>query len=65
MTNIIELGYFNIGLIDRFEEKTLNKLKKKIPTNSFGEPLEIVNMIQLLISSKYVNGAQIKINGGL
>ena len=65
LTNIIELGYFNIGLIDRFEEKTLNKLKKKIPTNSFGEPLEIVNMIQLLISSKYVNGAQIKINGGL
>ena len=65
LTNIIELGYFNIGLIDRFEEKTLNKLKKKIPTHSFGEPLEIVNMIQLLISSKYVNGAQIKINGGL
>lgn len=65
LSNIIELGYFNYGLTEKLDSKTLNELKKKIPTRSFGESKEIVEAIKLLIKSKYVNGAQIKINGGL
>ena len=65
LSNIIELGYFNYGLTEKLDDETLIELKKKIPTRSFGESKEIVEAIKLLIKSKYVNGAQIKINGGL
>ena len=65
LSNIIELGYFNVGLIENLDQKKLKEIKNKIPTRSLGKSIEIINMIKLLIKSNYINGSQIKINGGL
>lgn len=65
LSNIIELGYFNVGLSDSLEEKKVNQLKKDIPVKKFGDSIEVVNIIKLLINSNYINGSQIKVNGGL
>ncbi len=65
LSNIIELGYFNVGLIENLDQKKLKEIKNKIPTRSLGKSIEITNMIKLLVKSNYINGSQIKINGGI
>jgi NAD(P)-dependent dehydrogenase (short-subunit alcohol dehydrogenase family) len=63
--NTLNLGYFNIGMINDVPVEIQNKIKEKIPTNHFGDPINIYNAINFLIASDYVNGTSIDINGGL
>lgn len=65
LSNILELGYFEGGLTDRMEVDKLNEIISNIPTLALGDPDEIAKTIKLLVESNYINGSQIKINGGM
>jgi len=63
--NNLNLGYFNIGIIDDVPKIFQDKIKENIPNHSFGDPINILNSIKNIISSPYINGTSIDINGGL
>ncbi|HNW98548.1 MAG TPA: SDR family NAD(P)-dependent oxidoreductase [Bacteroidales bacterium] len=61
--NSLNLGYFNIGMISDVSSEIQEKIKEKIPSNSFGDPINIYNSVNYIIASDYINGASIDING--
>jgi acetoacetyl-CoA reductase/3-oxoacyl-[acyl-carrier protein] reductase len=61
--NSLNLGYFNIGMISDVPVEIQEKIKEKIPGNAFGNPINIYNAVNFLISSDYINGENIDING--
>lgn len=63
--NNLNLGYFNIGMIEAVSQDYQELFKKKIPFGEFGNPVNIFSAIKLLINSDYINGTSIDINGGL
>lgn len=64
--NSINLGYSNVGMgISEVPEENKNFLIKNIPAGRFCEPIEILDTINYIISTEYVNGSIIDINGGL
>jgi acetoacetyl-CoA reductase/3-oxoacyl-[acyl-carrier protein] reductase len=63
--NNLNLGYFDIGMIQEVPENVLSVMKDKIPCKKFGDPQNILNAVNFLIRSEYVNGTSIDINGGL
>lgn len=63
--NNLNLGYFNLGMIEEVPLEFQTKLKKKIPFGDFGRPDNIMNTIRLLMNTDYINGTSIDMNGGL
>lgn len=63
--NAVALGYFKIGMGLNLSEKIIKIIKEKIPLKEFGEPEEILKVIDYIISSKYLVGQTINLNGGL
>lgn len=63
--NCLNLGYFNLGMIEQLPEELQDEIKKSIPTGDFGDPENIYKAVRFLIESNYVNGSSIDINGGL
>jgi NAD(P)-dependent dehydrogenase (short-subunit alcohol dehydrogenase family) len=64
--NNINLGYVNLGMgINDVPLQYQEKIKGQIPIGRFCEPEEIFNTVKYLISTEYVNGASIDINGAL
>jgi len=63
--NNLNLGYFNIGMIDDVSEDFQILIKSKIPTGNFGNPENIWNAVQFIIKSDYTNGSSIDINAAL
>ena len=63
--NAIALGYFKIGMGLNLTEKIIDLVKKNIPLGDFGEPEEIGNVVKFIISSRYLVGQIIHLNGGL
>lgn len=63
--NAIALGYFNVGMGLKLSNKILNIVKEKIPLKEFGEPEEIGILVKYIISSRYLVGQVIHLNGGL
>ena len=63
--NVIALGYFKVGMGLDLNEKIINTIKEKIPLKDFGEPDEITKAVDYILSSKYLVGQVIEINGGL
>lgn len=63
--NAISLGYFKIGMGLNLNAKIENLTKERIPLKKFGEPEEIFKLIQYIISSRYLVGQVIHLNGGL
>jgi len=64
-SNVLILGYFNTGLIDTLNEKSRQKILASIPSKRLGSPSNIVNAIDFLIKSEYVNGSAVNIDGGI
>ena len=64
-SNVLIPGYFNTGLIKTLSEKKLNLILSSIPSKRLGDPSNIVNAIEFLIKSEYVNGSTINIDGGI
>lgn len=63
--NNLNLGYFDIGMIDQVPTSYLKELTEKIPTGKLCNPKEIYKTIRFLMASNEINGTSIDINGGL
>jgi 3-oxoacyl-[acyl-carrier protein] reductase len=64
-SNVLIPGYLNTGLIDTLDEKSRVRILESIPSKKLGSPSNIVNAIDFLIKSEYVNGSSINIDGGI
>ena len=64
-SNVLVPGYFNTGLIDTLSEKVRIKIMDAIPSGRLGDPSNIVNAVEFLMKSDYVNGSAIHIDGGI
>ena len=65
--NSIALGYFNTGMINDVPEEMQNKLIADIPLNKLGDPKQLAELMNYLISDKasYLTGQTLNLNGGL
>lgn len=63
--NSINLGYFDIGIIEEVPEAQLAAVVKAIPVGRLGTPDNIVRTVEFLISNGDVCGASLDVNGGL
>ena len=64
-SNVLVLGYFNTGLVETLSEKVRKKILESIPTRRLGDPVNVVNAVEFLMKSEYVNGSAIHIDGGI
>jgi 3-oxoacyl-[acyl-carrier protein] reductase len=64
-SNVVVPGYFNAGLIDTLTEKARKKIMEAIPSGKLGDPINIVNAVEFILKSEYVNGSVINIDGGI
>lgn len=63
--NTINPGYFDIGMIGEVPPDALKDIINKIPAKRLGNTLEILSTVNFIISTPYLNGATIDLNGGL
>ena len=63
--NTINLGSFKTGMYEKLNKKIQNKILKEIPSGKTGKFCNIRNAIRFIISSDYVNGTEINIDGGI
>lgn len=64
-SNVLINGYFDTGMYQALSEKVRNKLIESIPSKKLGDTKNIVNAIEFLMKSEFVNGSAINIDGGL
>ena len=64
-SNVLILGYLETGLIDTLNQKSRLKILESIPSKKLGSPSNILNAIDFLIKSEYVNGSSVNIDGGI
>jgi len=63
--NAINLGYFDIGMIQEVPRENLDQIISMIPIGKLGDPQNILNAVKFLMESDYITGSQINLNGGL
>ena len=63
--NNINMGYSELGMIDKVPAKFLDPLIKQIPANKLCEPEDIFKTVKYLMECSYINGSSIDVNGGL
>jgi NAD(P)-dependent dehydrogenase (short-subunit alcohol dehydrogenase family) len=64
-SNVLVNGYFDTGMYQALSEKAQKKLIDSIPSRRLGDPSNIVNAVEFLMKSDYVNGSTIHIDGGI
>ena len=66
-SNVICPGYINTEMVAAIREDILKSIIETIPNKRLGEPDEVAEMVDYLVSDKasYVNGSTFSINGGL
>lgn len=65
-SNIISPGTIKSKMQKNMSKKAFKILKEKIPLKKIGNPTDVTNLIEFLVSNKssYINGANINISGG-
>ena len=63
--NVLNLGYFNIGMIKEVPEAILQQITATIPVKKLGNPQEIFDTVNLVFGCEYMTGSAINLNGGL
>jgi len=63
--NNINLGYFNVGMINTVPKEMQEMIKNKIASKEFGDPSTIFNTVQYIRNTPYLTGSCIDLNGGL
>lgn len=65
--NAVALGYFNVGMINDVPEEMQKNIIASIPKKELGNPLQLFETIQFILSdnSDYLTGQTINLNGGL
>jgi 3-oxoacyl-[acyl-carrier protein] reductase len=64
-SNILVNGYFDTGMYRNLSEQIRKKLLDSIPSGKLGDLKNIVNAVEFIIKSDFVNGSAINIDGGL
>ena len=64
-SNVLVLGNFNYGMFKKLKDEKQKRLLEKVQNKKTGNIKNIINAINFLINSDYVNGAEIKIDGGI
>ncbi len=63
--NVIELGYFEAGMILQVPTNIQESLRGEIPLNRFGKISELFSTCKFALECGYLTGSTIKLNGGL
>jgi len=63
--NAIEMGYFDVGMIDRIPEPQQAQIRESIPLQRFGRVGELWGLCRTLIENEYMTGQVVGITGGL
>jgi NAD(P)-dependent dehydrogenase (short-subunit alcohol dehydrogenase family) len=63
--NTIQLGYFDGGMTYRIPDEMISTIKESIGLKRFGSIEELAHTIEYFISTEYVTGINLKIDGGL
>lgn len=65
--NAIAPGLIETDLLTRMPDKYKDRMREKIPSRTFGKPLDIAYLVEFLISDKasYINGQTLHVNGGM
>jgi 3-oxoacyl-[acyl-carrier protein] reductase len=64
-SNILSLGYFQSGLMEKISTQLQEEMKNEVPSGKFGDIRNIAHAIEFLIKSEYSNGAVINVDGGI
>lgn len=64
-SNVIVLGNFDYGMFKKLDNMKQKKILERIPNKKTGDIKNIINAINFIINSDYVNGTTIKIDGGM
>lgn len=62
--NAIAPGYFDIGMFNDLNTETKKRILQDIPANRLGNPDEITELINILVSSNYLTGQTFVLDGG-
>ena len=62
--NVLQLGYFNVGLGARLNDKKKKDLLQRIPLKRFGEVKEIINTLNFILDNDYLSGSVLTLDGG-
>ncbi len=63
--NSLQLGYFEVGLIEKVPDHVKESILEEIPLRRLGTVDECTSAIQFLMSNDYVTGSVLQIAGGL
>jgi acetoacetyl-CoA reductase/3-oxoacyl-[acyl-carrier protein] reductase len=63
--NTLNLGYFNIGMIESIPNNILDNIITSIPQKKLGDAKDIFEGVNFIFKCSYLTGAEININGGL
>ena len=63
--NNINLGYFDIGIIDQVPSNSLEGLIETIPVRRLGAPPNIIKTVDYIIDNSDLCGTSIDVNGGI
>jgi acetoacetyl-CoA reductase/3-oxoacyl-[acyl-carrier protein] reductase len=63
--NNLNLGYFDIGMIQDVPVEMQEVIKSKIPGKQFGNPDDIFKVVKYLSAAAYITGTSVDVNGGL
>lgn len=63
--NTVNLGYFDIGMIHEVPPDILEEIVDSIPMRRLGNPENILNAVEFILSTDYLTGTGIDLNGGL
>ena len=63
-SNIIELGYFEKGLIEKFSDEKIKNIISSTSSRRLGITDDIIHAIEFLQKSDFYNGEILKLNGG-
>ena len=64
-SNVISLGTFDTGLFHDLSEVKRKEIIDTIPSKKLGDIENIINSVDFIIKSDYVNGSIINIDGGM
>ena len=63
--NNINLGYFDIGMIDKVPISHQSSILATIPVGQLGQPTNIIKTVKFIIENEDLCGASLDVNGGL
>jgi len=64
-SNVLELGYFDLGLGFKLKDDQTSNILKEIPSHKFGTSENVIEAILFCQKSDYLNGSVITIDGGI